>query len=272
MRPEFFAKRAFFLVSLFCLSSVACIAVGFIPTGDWNSSWGPVSIRTTGEYFPDGSMHITGSWNEGHGHVGTITRGAVSPNTNKFWFEFYQPWDGVTGTARFTRLDNGNYHGTFTHNNGPKARLSGTWDLTRPSGYHPVAAVQPMPGAYQAAPAYHAPAAVQPMPAAYQVPAAPKQGLIAGTWNSDWGPVVFKVGARRMDGWCPISGHWNQGGGKVGTFTGLYSESGRGMSFSYYMPWTNTRGKANLKLLAGNRTLQGTWTQPGSSGAWTMTR
>jgi hypothetical protein len=247
MRLEFSAKRAFFLVSLFCLASVACIAVGVIPTGDWNSSWGPVSIKTTGEYFPDGSMRITGSWNEGHGHVGTITRGAVSPNTNKFWFEFYQPWDGVTGSARFTQLDNGNYHGTFTHHNGPKARLSGTWDLTRPSGYHPVAAVQPMPEAYQ-------------------VPAAPKQGLIAGTWNSEWGPVVFKVGARRMDGWCPISGHWNQGGGKVGTFTGLYSES------AYYMPWANTRGKANLKLLAGNRTLRGSWTQPGSSGTWTMTR
>lgn len=95
---------------------------------------------------------------------------------------------------------------------------------------------------------------------------------LAGTWQSDWGPVVFN---------SDLTGSWNQGSGKFGQIQdGAYDPQTRRLVFHYYQSWNNMNGTATLMLSGAGNQLSGTWTQqrgsnpPGSggSGGWTMTR
>lgn len=94
---------------------------------------------------------------------------------------------------------------------------------------------------------------------------------LAGTWQSDWGLVVFN---------SDLTGHWNQGSGVGQINDGTYDPKTRTFVFHYYQPWNDMNGIATLTLSEDGNRLSGTWTQqsgsnpPGSggSGGWTMTR
>ena len=94
---------------------------------------------------------------------------------------------------------------------------------------------------------------------------------LAGTWQSDWGPVVFNSN---------LTGYWNQGGGTGQIQSGTYDPKLRRLVFRYYQPWNDMNGTATLALSQDGDQLSGTWTQqkgansPGSggSGTWTMRR
>jgi hypothetical protein len=94
---------------------------------------------------------------------------------------------------------------------------------------------------------------------------------LAGTWQSDWGPVVFNSN---------LTGYWKQGGGTGQIQSGTYDPQSRRLVFRYYQPWNDMNGTATLTLSQDGNQLSGTWTQqrgansPGSggSGTWTMRR
>lgn len=95
---------------------------------------------------------------------------------------------------------------------------------------------------------------------------------IKGTWQSDWGEVVFN---------SDLTGRWNQGGGRIGRIKdGKYDPRTRKLIFHYYQSWNDMYGTAIMKLSEDGNQLLGTWKQQrlssslgsGGSGSWTMTR
>lgn len=95
---------------------------------------------------------------------------------------------------------------------------------------------------------------------------------LAGTWQSDWGPVTFNSN---------LTGSWNQGEGKIGQIQrGTYDPQTRRLVFHYYQSWNDMNGTATLTLSQDRNQLSGTWSQqrgansPGSGGAgtWIMRR
>jgi hypothetical protein len=96
---------------------------------------------------------------------------------------------------------------------------------------------------------------------------------IAGTWNSDFGPVTFAYGTVTAGQPIPITGFWIQAADKRGVIqSGSFDPVSGRVQFSYFQNWNNVTGSAQLQLSADGKTLSGTWMQPGSSGTWTMTR
>ena len=94
---------------------------------------------------------------------------------------------------------------------------------------------------------------------------------LVGTWQSDWGPVVFNSN---------LTGYWNQGGGTGQIQSGTYDPQSRRLVFRYYQPWNDMNGTTTLTLSQDGNQLSGTWTQQrgsnpvgsGGSGTWTMRR
>ena len=108
---------------------------------------------------------------------------------------------------------------------------------------------------------------------------------VAGTWQSDFGPVTLQQDSADGQQFAAVSGFWIQGAG-VGACPLAASTRGcRGvitkgtfnpvtgvLEFSYDEDWVAKTGSARLTLSPDGRMLAGTWTQPGSSGTWTMLR
>jgi choice-of-anchor C domain-containing protein len=101
---------------------------------------------------------------------------------------------------------------------------------------------------------------------------------IDGLWDSNYGPVTLytkpATGGKRA-----VTGFWLQdtlsscataagcrGEIKSGTFDPATGQ----LDFAYFQPWNTIEGTAKLTLTGTE--LVGTWTQPGNSGAWTLTR
>jgi hypothetical protein len=93
---------------------------------------------------------------------------------------------------------------------------------------------------------------------------------IAGSWNSEYGTVIFNISP---DG--AISGFWNQDKGQGKISNGLFL--GDSLAFAYYEPWSQARGIALLLLGPDGRTLTGRWADRDGQGKerhgeWTLTR
>jgi hypothetical protein len=113
-------------------------------------------------------------------------------------------------------------------------------------------------------------------PVNYQQPqqvAQPQAPSIAGTWTTTYGPMVFELGSPSSGSAIPLKGYWQQSADKRGLINeGVYDPNAGTVNFSYYENWINMHGTASLKLSSDGRSLEGTWTQGGSSGRWTMSR
>jgi len=61
--------------------------------------------------------------------------------------------------------------------------------------------------------------------------------------------------------------------GKIGKITdGTFDSASGILKFSYYESWYDLNGSAQLTLSSDGKKLEGTWTQPGNSGTWIMSR
>ncbi|MBX9878978.1 MAG: hypothetical protein K2Y22_11025 [Candidatus Obscuribacterales bacterium] len=110
---------------------------------------------------------------------------------------------------------------------------------------------------------------IEPPPQQASQPATPS---IAGTWSSTYGPMTLEV-SNQPNGLQQVKGHWQQAADKQGVIEeGVYDPKAGTVNFSYYEHWINVHGTASLNLSADGRTLEGTWTQAGSTGRWTLTR
>jgi hypothetical protein len=93
--------------------------------GKWQSEWGVVEFNS----------NLTGRWNQGGG-IGQITSGSYDPRTRKLVFQYYQPWNNMTGTGTFTLSEDDNrLSGTWSQqprgSNRPGSGGSGGWTMTR---------------------------------------------------------------------------------------------------------------------------------------------
>lgn len=101
----------------------------------------------------------------------------------------------------------------------------------------------------------------------------PQTPSIAGTWTTTYGPMVFELGNPTNGSIQPVKGYWQQAADKRGLIKeGVYDPTAGTVNFSYYENWIDMHGTASLKLSSDGRSLDGTWTQGGSSGRWTMNR
>jgi hypothetical protein len=101
-------------------------------------------------------------------------------------------------------------------------------------------------------------------------------------WESNFGPVTLQLGdltrpSIRVEGFwlqAPGTGACPPSGGPCrGVIRdGQYDRTARALDFTYYEDWVNLTGSARLILLDDGRTFAGIWTQPGSTGNWTLTR
>lgn len=95
---------------------------------------------------------------------------------------------------------------------------------------------------------------------------------IAGAWDSQWGPVTF-VPDPDDAGHGAFLGHWQQGECRTGLIIGARLDpETRVVTLRYYQPWNSMVGTARLTLSPDGSRLEGTWSQPGESGSWRMTR
>ncbi|NJM45128.1 MAG: hypothetical protein HC860_02380 [Alkalinema sp. RU_4_3] len=200
--------------------------------GKWQSEWGVVEFNA----------NLTGRWNQGGG-IGQITSGSYDSKTRKLVFQYYQPWNNMTGTGTFTLSEDGNrLSGTWSQqprgSNRPGSGGSGGWTMTREK---PVSCTSNV--------------------------------SIAGEWRSDWGQVKFNSN---------LSGSWNQPGSGVGQIkSGSFDSKKCKLVFQYYQSWNDMDGTATLVLSENGNRLAGTWIQQrrgsnrigsGGSGSWIMTR
>ncbi|MBI5032397.1 MAG: PD40 domain-containing protein [Chloroflexi bacterium] len=97
-------------------------------SGTWDSNLGKVSISL---WRSDASKSIivSGSWTQADGNKGTIRNGTFDPQAKVLDIQYYQPWNKVEGTARFTLAADGrSLKGTWKQ--GDK---QGEWNLARES-------------------------------------------------------------------------------------------------------------------------------------------
>jgi uncharacterized protein (TIGR03067 family) len=106
------------------------------------------------------------------------------------------------------------------------------------------------------------------------VTAAPVPSTIAGTWESDWGPVTLEHGPIEGQTVVSLGGSYLQEPDKMGVITrGTYYPVKRTIQFTYAEPWWDGTGSAELKLSPDGNKLEGIWTNSaGQSGFWTMFR
>jgi uncharacterized protein (TIGR03067 family) len=97
---------------------------------------------------------------------------------------------------------------------------------------------------------------------------------IAGTWESDWGPVTLEHGP--IEGWTAVTlgGSYLPEPDRKGVITrGKYNPVLRVVQFAYAEPWWDGTGSAELKLSADGNKLEGIWSDSsGDSGIWTLVR
>lgn len=95
----------------------------------------------------------------------------------------------------------------------------------------------------------------------------------SGLWNSEFGPVNLNVYRVHSDGSQEVNGYWDQAPGKRGTITkGRFMPKTGMLKFKYYQSWNSVQGSAVFYLNQNHTVLDGTYTQPGKSGKWTLTR
>lgn len=95
--------------------------------GSWDSQWGPVSLESAGQ-GSDGSLRVKGRWQQGAKGTGLIESGTYNPASGTLEFIYFQPWNSIRGTAKFSRAASGDFVGSFSQ---PPA-YTGAWTMSRP--------------------------------------------------------------------------------------------------------------------------------------------
>jgi hypothetical protein len=93
--------------------------------GAWNSEWGTVVLNVTG--VQGNLVQLSGFWRQGPHKTGQITQGTYDAYSGQLNFSYYQPWNGMQGTAFFTMSPDGTtLMGGYEQ---PDSR--GNWQLSR---------------------------------------------------------------------------------------------------------------------------------------------
>lgn len=97
--------------------------------GNWQSQWGPVTLKPTGNASePNGKVQLTGSWTQPSKGVGTIEQGSFDPASGTLEFAYYQPWNNIRGVATFKLSKDGkSLVGSFSQ----PPNYKGAWTLNR---------------------------------------------------------------------------------------------------------------------------------------------
>jgi len=95
--------------------------------GKWESEWGTLTFQHS-TIAGNQSLSVTGSWEQGNGKIGEIRNGTFDPSRGIIEFSYYQSWNKVTGSAKFTLSSDGEkLSGTWSQSDGQ----SGTWNCKR---------------------------------------------------------------------------------------------------------------------------------------------
>jgi hypothetical protein len=99
--------------------------------GDWDTSYGPMTIKVNSTSRNGQIEHVSGSWDQG-GNTGYVTSGTFDRQSGIFLFQFSEPWHQSTGSAQFVLGEDGVFAGTwsFTGRN-----QGSSWTMQRP-GLH----------------------------------------------------------------------------------------------------------------------------------------
>lgn len=97
--------------------------------GTWDTSYGPMTIQVTSVLHGGRIEKVTGSWQQ-RGNTGLITTGTYNRDTGVFLFQFNEPWNGSTGTARFALGPDDVLHGNWQFDGGGGG---GIWTMQRPA-------------------------------------------------------------------------------------------------------------------------------------------
>lgn len=96
--------------------------------GNWDTSYGPMTISVNSTSNDGQVEHVTGFWLQGR-NTGLITAGTYYRSSGVFQFQFSEPWHGSTGTARFVLGAGGVFEGTWQFTGGSGR---GNWSMQRP--------------------------------------------------------------------------------------------------------------------------------------------
>jgi hypothetical protein len=92
-------------------------------------------------------------------------------------------------------------------------------------------------------------------------------------WDSTYGPVTLEHDAVAGSDAVKVTGSWVQGPGKEGKITdGTFDPKAGTLEITYTETWSGTAGTASFKLSEDGDTLDGSYEQPDSRGAWILTR
>ena len=111
-----------------------------------------------------------------------------------------------------------------------------------------------------------------PSPTEEAVPRA--EGLdLNGVWDSTYGPVTLEHDEISGSDAVEVTGSWVQGPDKPGEITGGTFDPEKGtLEITYTETWSGTDGTASFELSDDGDTLDGTYEQKNSRGAWVLTR
>lgn len=120
---------------------------------------------------------------------------------------------------------------------------------------------------------YFQPSGGATQPVVQQQASRPAPANIAGAWRSTYGPMVIELANNAGSAVQTVKGYWQQAADKRGVIEeGTFDPNSRTVNISYYQNWNDMRGTASFNLSADGQSLDGTWTQSGSSGKWTLAR
>jgi HEAT repeat protein/tetratricopeptide (TPR) repeat protein len=96
---------------------------------------------------------------------------------------------------------------------------------------------------------------------------------VAGTWESNWGPITLQHGPPEGNRAVAVTGSWVPEPGKRGVIRdGTFDPAGGTLEFTFHQPWDGKTGTARLTLSVRDRRFQGTWKAPGDNGTLALAR
>jgi alpha-tubulin suppressor-like RCC1 family protein len=219
--------------------------------GSWASPVGSLTL----EHPPlaGGAVMVAGTWITPQGRA-YVTRGTYDPGQHLLVFAFTQEWDNASGQARLSVSPDG-------------SRLSGSYALGG-------GADTALGFARQSEPVVPLPAAAPPAAAvglAAVLP--PPVRSIAGVWDSSFGAVTLQQDPVGPGGIAPVRGYHDESPGRRAEIReGWFDPATGALEFTFFQPWRNLTGTGRFALAPGDAQLTGTYSQPGRTGAWNLTR
>jgi hypothetical protein len=219
--------------------------------GSWISPVGELTL----EHPPSAgaAVMVGGTWITPQGRA-RVTRGTYDPGQHLLVFAFTQEWDNASGQARLSVSPDG-------------SRLSGSYALGG-------GADTALGFARQSVPVVPLPAAAPP-PAAFDPVFAPPPPVrsIAGVWDSSFGAVTLQQDPVGPGGTAPVRGYHDESPGRRAEIRdGWFHPVTGALEFTFVQSWRNVTGTGRFALSTDDAILTGTFSQPGSTGAWNLTR